>query len=132
MANATTLTLHSDAAETVPAVYNPIRVSPQRTDYINRSANTAAGDSLASLGLDVGKGRKTNHVPVSLSMPIEIQVGDPTYNQFEVKDIARFEGRYILPQTMTTSQREKFAHLVRTFIDDAIVLAAVKDQEAPW
>jgi len=114
MAAAADLVIYSDSGETLePHTYSPRSVNPQSVTLVNAEGNSSAGNRTLVAGFDQAKAnRKTDRVTFRFEFPIERQVGDPAYSQYEVKDVARAKVEFILPDSMTSAEREDFYHLV--------------------
>lgn len=134
MAQAADITLYSDGATALePHVFKPQSVTPQSATFIDRSGQSSAGHPTFILGLNTRKsGRSTDHVTERLNFPIERQVGDPAYGQYEVVGVARAKIEYILPDTMTAAEKEDFFNLVDQGNGHAVTKLYVTDQEPVW
>jgi len=134
MAQAADITLYSDGATALePHVFNPQSVSPQSATFIDRSGQSSAGNPTFVLALQGSKpSRKTDHANFRLNFPIERQVGDPAYGQYEVAGVARAKIELIEPDIMTAAEKEDFYNLVDQLMGHAVTKKYVTDQEPVW
>lgn len=111
-------------------VFVPVSVTPQLFVLRNTAgAANSATEEQAGLSLSrANSSRATNKVKVTLSKPHEQTIDGLVV----VRDIARFTGEYTLPETMSATERNHFATLVKNLVSNADVEDYVADLEAFW
>lgn len=113
MPQASTIILADGQATPVNHNFVPLSVSPKQAIFTDRSSVTSAGNNQLVLEFDPARaGRRTNHVRVRMSYPVEHVVDGVT----KVAYTARFDGKVILPEELTSAQRDD----VLAFIQNAL------------
>lgn len=133
MSQVTAITIDSSALGAEQHIFAPRSVSAGSAIFVNSEGNTSAGNKTLSLGFSPSKAkRKTDRVTLDLAFPLERQVGEPTYNQYEVEDVARAQFVGVMPTSMTTAEREDFAYLVANAIMDGTFFGYMTDLDPAW
>lgn len=119
-------------ADSVPAnhTYNPIEGDSSDFLLLERGVSTTSAGN-ASLRLNFSRatsGRPTNRVQIRMDFPYEQTVDGVT----KVYDVARFQGIFTLPETMTDLQRANVYALVKNAFANAVVTGYVEDLEPIW
>lgn len=115
-------------ADHVPTnhVFKPIAHSGDNMIHETVEMTIGAAERQLILGLSRANGsRATDHVVVRLNCPFE-QTIDGTVS---VRDVARFEAKFILPSSMTTTERTMFQKLVANAFDNSVIIGYVTNRE---
>jgi hypothetical protein len=111
-------------------VFVPVSVSPQLSLFRN-VAGAAISASEEQVGLSLSRAtanRATNKVKLTLSVPHEQTID----GQVVVRDIFRFSGEFVLPDSMSAAERGHAMALVLNAMTHADVQDYVTDLEAFW
>lgn len=124
----TSITIIDNASASI--VFEPVVVSSKKTTLETKTANTSAGELGIILGFDPrSKKRKSDHVQISVSQPIEL--GNAT-DGYTVKDTLRFVGgSFMIPEAATEAQRIYFGDLVAKILSHPIIQGYV-DRDPFW
>lgn len=117
MPSITSITL----ADNVPTnhVFNPLMSSSGHALLIARETVTSAASRVLELLFSPStKTRVTNRVQVKLAYPIEVT--DSTTGVVSTRCTPRFEGVWILPDSMTTAERLTFDTLVEASVTNTV------------
>jgi hypothetical protein len=100
-------------------VFVPTSVSGGQTMLLNRTGKTtSAGAEVLIVGLSLASAkRKTNRVNVRLAVPYEVTVDSVV----QVRDVARANTDVVLPELMTSTERNHFATLLGAALAHAII-----------
>lgn len=127
MPSAATVTL----TDAVPANhdFDPVSVDSKRTLLMNRESTTSAGNMQLILSFSpANASRPTNRVGIRLNVPYEHVVDDIT----RVSHTARFVGEFVLPEELTSAQRDDIAAMVQDALGEANVIGYVKSLDPMW
>lgn len=123
------LVINDGAATPVARSFSPEKVAPGESIFAERSSGVSAGFLRLKVGLDPARAnRPTNHVPIDLVMPTLNTVNGVSV----VAYTARFQGKFILPDTMTAAERANIVALVANALDNALVRGMVKDLDPAY
>lgn len=114
-------------ADSVPAnhTFQPVSVTTAASVLIDRATNIAEGNPTLILGFNMANTkRKTDRVDVRLNFPIERQVD----GVWVVTDTARFIGQWIVPVSMTQTERDNFEALADNLVSHSVVEGYVADR----
>lgn len=128
MPAASTISIN-DATPTAHA-FVPVQVSPSLSLFRN-TADAAISASEEQIGLSISRAsssRATDKVKVTLSIPYEQTVDGAVI----VRDTARMNAEFILPESMTSGEKADFAALVANLFDHADVSGYLTDLEPVW
>jgi len=118
------LSINNGAASPVAKSFAPQAVAPDRSIFTERSATQSAGYlKLEVLSSFASGNRNTNRVDVNFDMPILETVNGVT----KVSRVGRFKGYFVIPDTMTATERADLAAFVANALDNTQVRAIVKD-----
>lgn len=111
-------------------VFVPVGKSGNVVNYRNvADATISAAEETLSLSLSRSNAtRATDRVKITFSMPFEQTVD----GEVTVRDVARFSGEFILPNTMTTTERADFQKIVSNGFDATDVAAHVTSLTPTW
>jgi hypothetical protein len=120
----TALSINNGAASPVAKSFAPERVSPDLSTFTERSAASSAGFiRLSTIFSPASAKRSTNRISLKLDLPVLQTVGGVN----SVAYVGRFEGTFIVPDTMTTAERADLAAFVANALDNAQVRGMIKD-----
>lgn len=126
MPQASTIVLADGQATPVNHNFVPISVAPRQAIFVDRSSLTSAGNNQLILEFDPARaGRTTNHVRIRLNCPIEQTTDGIT----SVAYVSRFDGKAILPDQMTTAQRDNILAFIANAFSNAVVQGYISDLE---
>lgn len=114
-------------ADSVPAnhTFQPVSVTTAASVLIDRATNIAEGNPTLILGFNMANTkRKTDRVDVRLNFPIERQVD----GVWVVTDTARFIGQWIVPVSMTQTERDNFEALADNLVSHSVVEGYIADR----
>ncbi len=132
MAQVATISLTRSDGTTIDE-FKPRSVSPKETILVNDRGSISQANPRLTLSFDGSKSsRKTDHANFRLNYPLERSVGDPSFNNSEVKDTAIAKVDFILPITMTSTERADLLALMQDLLSEALAEAYVKDLEPVW
>lgn len=118
-------------ADHVPAnhTFLPIDIKASLSLYETSEASIGAAEKQLLLGIDrASSKRATDRVAVRLNVPFE-QTVEGTVS---VRDTARFIGEWILPASMTPTERSLFQKLAQNAVAHAVAALLITNREAPW
>lgn len=128
MPAATSLSIN-DATPTAH-VFVPVSVSPQLSLFRN-VADAAISASEEQIGLSLSRAtanRSTNKVKLTLSVPHEQTIDGAVV----VRDTFRFTGEWVIPDSMSSTERADAAALVKNALANADIEDYVTDLEPMW
>jgi hypothetical protein len=106
--------------------FEPQSITPDKAVHVDRDSTTSAGQKNLILGVSPARpSRPTNRVTVRLNMPVEYTVDGVV----RVRDIARHSSDTVLPEAMTTTEREDFAAFIMNAYANAVVKGLVEELE---
>lgn len=110
--------------------FNPVSVSSNLSLFRNTSgASTSATEEQIGLSLSrASAGRSTNKVKITFAMPFEQTIDGAVV----ARSVARMNCELILPDDMSSSERDDFAALVSNLLDATAVQAYIADLEPVW
>lgn len=111
--------------------YVPVAVSAEKSLFVDRSSDTAAGNSKLILGLsEASKQRPTHRVTIRFDKPVEYT--DTDTGVTSVLCEPRVVVDVVLPWTMTDAQRVVFWNLFQAAIANSTVAGYVESLEPVW
>lgn len=118
------LSINNGAAAPVAKSFAPTGVSPERAVFTERSAASSQGFLKLEVSYSPAQGnRSTNRVDISFDMPVtEVVAG---VNQ--VTRVGRFKGYFVIPDTMTQSERSDLRAFVANAFDNAQIVSVIRD-----
>lgn len=120
------ITLHSDSAESVAVEFTPVETSPQRMVLINHEGAISASNKKLIINFSRElPNRPTNRISQSLIVPLERTDDDVV----TASDAAQVNFSYVLPNTMTSVERDQLANMASSIVKNAILSGYVKDLE---
>jgi hypothetical protein len=118
------LTINNGAATPVAKSFSPERVAPEQSVFTERSAAVSAGfHKLAVRFSAASSKRSTNRVDVDVDLPVLQTINGVN----SVAYVVRFKGYFVIPDTMTATERADLHAYVANAMDVAAVKAVVKD-----
>jgi hypothetical protein len=118
------LSINNGAATPVAKSFAPERVAPDLSTFTERSAAVSAGFPRLSIGYSPASGKRTtNRVDVKLDLPILQTINSVS----TVAYTGRFQGYFVIPDTMTALERADLRAFVANALDNALVMGVVKD-----
>lgn len=118
----------NDATPTAHA-FNPVAVSSNLSLYRNGTASTSATEEQIGLSISRANGsRATNKVKFTLSVPHEQTVDGAVI----ARSTARATVEVVLPDDMTSGERDDFHALLSNMLDNADVKGYITDLEPVW
>lgn len=111
-------------------VYVPRQVSPNLSIFRN-TADAAVAATEEQIGLSfspASSSRETNKVKISLAVPHEQTVDGAVV----VRDTFRFNGEFVIPDGMSSTERAHAAALVANMLDNADISGYITDLEPVW
>ncbi len=118
------LSINNGAATPVAKSFAPERVAPDLSTFTERSAGVSAGYSRLSIGYSPASGKRTtNRIDIKLDLPVLQTVN----NVSTVAYTGRFQGYFVIPDTMTALERADLRAFVANALDNALVMGVVKD-----
>lgn len=124
------ITLNNGAATPVAISFAPERISSAEATFVDRSAGYSNGHRRVTFTFSPANGkRSTTRVGVSFSFP-EISVVNGVAS---VIHTARYQnGEFIIPDTMSATSRADLRAFVANAMDQALIIAMVKDLDTAW
>lgn len=130
MGTATNVALLDGAAGATHTFVPQIK-GPGKVSFINLDSDlAAASERLVSLFKPSNSQRNTTRYSLDLDFPLKRSDGG-TPAVYSVAGHARFNGQYVLPTEMTTTEREEFAYMVGQMVQNALLVAGVEDLDPP-
>lgn len=118
------LSINNGAATPVAKSFAPERVAPELSSFTERSAAVSAGFPRLSVGFSPASSkRNTNRVDVKLDLPILQTVSGVS----TVAYVGRFQGYFVIPDTMTAAERADLHAFVANALDNTQILGMIKD-----
>lgn len=125
MPEVTSITLTDKDSASV--VFTPIDVSPEHSLFTN-AGTIAAGDRELILGWSPkSTKRPTDRINARLNYPVEVTSTDT--GRVSVDDVMRFTSNFVVPEGVTSAEREDFAVLCGEFVTHAILQGYIKDRD---
>lgn len=117
-------------ADNVPAnhVFNPISIGKTGLFETTEMSIGAAERQLILELSRASSSRVTDHVIVRLNFPFT-QTVEGTVS---VRDTARFEAKFVLPSSMSSTERLLVATVVANAFDNAVIKGYVTNREPVW
>jgi hypothetical protein len=129
MATASDLTLSTDG-DTGTSVFKPLSKQNGIVEYIARDDDlSAASRRLRTQYREHNTTRMTDRFSVSLTMPLKR--GDGSEIPYTAVDVARFNGEWVLPNSMSAAEREELGYMLRDLLGEAALKAAYEDLDPP-
>lgn len=119
----------SDATPTAH-VFVPVSVSPQLSLFRN-TADAAVSASEEQIGLSLSRAtssRATNKAKITISLPHEQTIDGAVV----VRDTFRFSGEFVIPDTMSSTERNHAITIVKNAMANATVMGYVSSLEPVW
>jgi hypothetical protein len=118
------LSINNGAATPVAKSFAPERVAPELSTFTERSAAVSAGFPRLSISYSPASSKRTtNRVDVKLDLPVLQTIGSVS----TVAYVGRFQGYFVIPDTMTAGERADLRAYVANALDVAPVMGVVKD-----
>lgn len=118
------LTINDGANTPVAKTFAPVAVAPDLSIFAEKSASASAGFLKLQIGTSFANGsRNTNRIDVSFDMPITEVVEGIS----KVTRTGRFKGYFVIPDSMTTAERSNLRAFLANALDNAQVVAVIKD-----
>lgn len=120
----TNLTIADGAATPVVRVFNPERISPELSVFVDRSAEIPAGFPRLTVRFSAANGKRpTTRIDIDFDLPVTV----PVDGALAVQHIGRFKGYFVIPDTMTAANRAHLHKLVVNSINHSTVREVVQD-----
>lgn len=120
------LSINNGAATPVAKSFAPIAVSPSISIFAEKTAAASSGFvKLTTKTSPAATNRPTNRVDIDVDMPV-LETVDGTN---KVTRVGRFKGYFVIPDTMTASERADLHAYVANALDVALVKELVVDLE---
>lgn len=130
MATASDVTLSIDG-DTGTLVFKPISKEKGIVEFIARDADLAAASCrIKTQFKESNNNRPTDRFSVSLSLPLKR--GDGTEIPFSAADVARFNGEWVFPTSMSDAERDQLGYMTRDLISEALIKGAYEDLDPPF
>lgn len=108
-------------------VFTPIDVSPEHSLFTN-AGTIAAGDREIVLGWSPkSTKRPTDRINARFNYPVEVTSSDT--GRVSVEDVMRFSASFVVPEGVTSDEREDFAKLCGELLTHAILQGYIKDRD---
>lgn len=118
------LSILNGAATPVAKSFAPMAVSPAESTFTERSSAASSGYLKLTVGLSFANGqRNTNRVDISFDMPVTEMVDGVN----KVTRTGRFKGYFVIPDSMSGTERADLAAYVANALDNTQIRALVKD-----
>lgn len=118
------LSINNGAATPVAKSFAPERVGPTFSTFTERSAPVSAGFIRLGVGLSPASGKRTtNRIDVTLDLPVLGTINGVS----AVAYTGRFKGYFVIPDTMTASERADMLAYVANGLSNNTIKAVVKD-----
>lgn len=118
------LSIANGAASPVAKSFAPVAVGPALSVFAEKTAASSSGYVKLSVAMSMANGsRNTNRVDIGIDMPITELVGGVNV----VTRTGRFKSYFVIPDTMTASERADLRAFAANALDNALVMATVKD-----
>lgn len=130
MPAATSISANDSGA--VAHVFVPVSVTPQLSLFRN-TATAAMSASEENIGLSLSRAsanRPTNKVKITINIPHESLA--PNGIDYVVRDTFRFVGEWVIPDLMSTAERNDAETIVRNVLNVTALKNYIKDLEAYW
>jgi len=116
-------------ATPVAKTFNPEGISPSLSTFVERSAGSVAGYLRSMFGFSPATSqRKTTRVTFDFSYPVLSTVNGVS----TVAYTGLFKGYFVIPDQMTAAERANLRAYVANWMDNAAVIAMIKDAEPMW
>lgn len=118
------ITINNGAATPVAMSFGPERITPELSTFTEKTSGVSAGFKRLSIGfVPATTARPTNHVKVEFSLPILQTVNGVSI----VANVARFQGKFIVPDTLAAADRADLHAFVVNALSNALIKGAIKD-----
>jgi hypothetical protein len=118
------LTINNGAATPVAKTFAPERVAPEQSVFTERSAAASAGFTKLGISYSAATAKRpTNRVALSLDFPVLSTVNGVS----TVAYVGRFKGDFILPDTMTATERADLHAYVANALANTSIKGVIKD-----
>lgn len=118
------LSINNGAGTPVAKSFAPERVAPELSTFTERTSGVSAGFPRLSVGFSPASSKRaTNRVDIRLDLPVLHTVA----NVSTVAYVGRFQGYFVIPDTMTAAERADLRAFVANALDNALVVGVVKD-----
>lgn len=118
------LSILNGAATPVAKSFAPERVAPELSSFTERSAAVSAGFPRLSVSYSPASSqRATNRVDLKLDLPVLQTVNGVS----TVAYVGRFQGYFVIPDTMTALERADLRAFVANALDNTQILGVIKD-----
>lgn len=118
------LSINNGAGTPVAKSFAPEQVSPALATFTERTAASSSGFYRLSVTYSPASGRRaTNRIEIGLDMPVLVTNNGVT----SVAYVGRFKGYFIVPDSMTATERADLAAFVANALDNTQIRAVVKD-----
>jgi hypothetical protein len=118
------LSINNGAGTPVAKSFAPERVAPDLSTFTERTAAVSAGFLRLSVGYSPANSRRTtNRVDVKLDFPVLQTINGVS----TVAYTGRFQGYFVIPDVMTAAERADLRAFVANALDNAAVMAVIKD-----
>jgi hypothetical protein len=118
------LSINNGAGTPVAKSFAPERVAPDLSTFTERTAAVSAGFLRLSVGYSPANSKRTtNRVDVKLDFPVLQTINGVS----TVAYTGRFQGYCVIPDVMTAAERADLRAFVANALDNAAVMAVIKD-----
>jgi hypothetical protein len=118
------LSINNGAGTPVAKSFAPERVAPDLSTFTERTAAVSAGFLRLSVGYSPANSKRTtNRVDVKLDFPVLQTINGVS----TVAYTGRFQGYFVIPDVMTAAERADLRAFVANALDNAAVMAVIKD-----
>jgi len=118
------ISINNGAATPVAKSFAPERVAPELSTFTERSSAVSAGFPRLSIAFSPATGkRSTNRIDLKLDLPVLQTIGSVS----TVAYVGRFQGYFVVPDTMTAAERADLRAYVANALNNALVTSVVKD-----
>lgn len=118
------LSINNGAGTPVAKSFAPERVAPDLSSFTERTSGVSAGYTRLSIGYSPASGKRTtNRVDVKLDFPVLQTINGVN----TVAYVGRFQGYFVIPDTMTAAERADLRAFVANALDNTQIMGVVKD-----
>jgi len=126
MPTASNIIITDDQA--VVHTFEPVKIGPNQQVLKNRSAITTAGqETIVLSAVPATSASNISRANASLSVPVEVTSTDT--GRTTVDDTARFFCNSIVPDNMTSAERETFAYMAGQLVINTIIQGYISDSD---
>lgn len=126
-----TITLADGQSTPVNHDFDPTYKSGGQVVYFNRDSQTSVGSPEIRIGFSPRTGKRpTDRLNVSVAVPYEYET-EVGSGVFKVQDVARYNGQYVIAQSLPKAVRDDLQAYVSGLAAHAVMQASVKDLDPP-